>query len=210
MLAQASDKVVVTVEEIVDSVSSNDPTGTFIPAIHIKAVAHAPFGAYPSACPGYYGMDVDEMKKYLEASSSDETFEDYLAEEVFRLPRPRGLLPGARPGGSGSCSGGVVSQPPNCTFEEFMAVLLSREVHDWETSACGALSFIPASALPSCRSLPRPERRVHSPGQRLLQPVRRGEGLPLPRAAGKARPVLMRRDRDRSGSQLQPAPHWRP
>ena len=28
-----------------------------------------------------------------------------------------------------------------------MAVLLSREVHDWETSACGALSFIPASAL---------------------------------------------------------------
>ena len=70
MLAQASDKVVVTVEEIVDSVSSNDPTGTFIPAIHIKAVAHAPFGAYPSACPGYYGMDMDEMKKYLEASSS--------------------------------------------------------------------------------------------------------------------------------------------
>ena len=40
-----------------------------------------------------------------------------------------------------------MSQPPNCTFEEFMAVLLSREVHDWETSACGALSFIPASAL---------------------------------------------------------------
>ena len=36
---------------------------------------------------------------------------------------------------------------PDCTFEEFMAVLLSREVRDWETSACGALSFIPASAL---------------------------------------------------------------
>ena len=36
---------------------------------------------------------------------------------------------------------------PDCTFEEFMAVLLSREVRDWETSACGALSFIPACAL---------------------------------------------------------------
>ena len=28
-------------------------------------------------------MDVEEMKKYLEASSSDETFEDYLADEVY-------------------------------------------------------------------------------------------------------------------------------
>ncbi len=83
MLAQASDKVIVTVEEVVDSVSPDDPTGTFIPAIHVKAVAHVPFGAYPSACLGYYGMDVEEMKKYLEASSSDETFEDYLADEVY-------------------------------------------------------------------------------------------------------------------------------
>ena len=39
------------------------------------------------------------------------------------------------------------STPDYCTFEEFMAVLLSREVRDWETSACGALSFIPATAL---------------------------------------------------------------
>ena len=97
MLAQASDKVVVTVEEIVDSVSQNDPTGTFIPAIHVKAVAHAPFGAYPSACPGFYSMDVKEMKKYLEASSSDETFEGYLADEVYAFQdhedycRSRGL-----------------------------------------------------------------------------------------------------------------------
>ena len=40
-----------------------------------------------------------------------------------------------------------MSSTPDCTFEEFMAVLLSREVRDWETSACGALSFIPATAL---------------------------------------------------------------
>lgn len=40
-----------------------------------------------------------------------------------------------------------MSFTPDCTFEEYMAVLLSREVRDWETSACGALSFIPASAL---------------------------------------------------------------
>ena len=67
----------------------DDPSGTYIPAIHVKAVAHAPFGAYPSACPGHYTMDVDEMKKYLEASSSDEAFQDYLAAEVFAFERPR-------------------------------------------------------------------------------------------------------------------------
>lgn len=83
MLAQASDRVIVTVEEIVDEVSPHDPAGAYIPAIHVKAVAHAPFGAFPSASPGHYAMDVDEMKKYLEASASDETFHDYLAAEVF-------------------------------------------------------------------------------------------------------------------------------
>jgi len=35
--------------------------------------------------------------------------------------------------------------PPN--LEELLAVLLSREVRDWETSACGAVSHIPATAL---------------------------------------------------------------
>ena len=83
MLAQASNRVIVTVEEVVDQVSPNDTSGQFIPAIHVKAVAHAPFGAFPSACPGFYTMDVDEMKKYLDASSSDEAFQDYLADEVF-------------------------------------------------------------------------------------------------------------------------------
>lgn len=83
MLAQASDRVIVTVEKIVDEVSPDDTSGQFIPAIHVKAVAHAPFGAFPSSCPGFYAMDVDEMKKYLEASSSDGAFQDYLADEVF-------------------------------------------------------------------------------------------------------------------------------
>ncbi|MCH8086242.1 MAG: hypothetical protein IIC81_00165 [Chloroflexi bacterium] len=40
-----------------------------------------------------------------------------------------------------------MTKAPDCTFEEFMAVILSREVRDFETSACGALSFIPAMAL---------------------------------------------------------------
>ena len=34
-----------------------------------------------------------------------------------------------------------------CNTEELLAVLMSREVRDWEISACGAVSMIPAAAL---------------------------------------------------------------
>lgn len=83
MLIQASKLAIVSVEEIVDKVSPNDDAGTFIPSIHVKAVVHAPFGAYPTACPGKYGMDVSEMKRYLKASNSDDDFSIYLTQEVF-------------------------------------------------------------------------------------------------------------------------------
>ena len=51
----------------------------------------------PARAPAIYAMDVDEMKKYLEASSSDDAFQDYLATEVFAFSdhesycRARGL-----------------------------------------------------------------------------------------------------------------------
>ncbi len=92
MIAQASRRVIVSVEEIVDQVSPDDTAGTFVPGIHVKAVVHAPYGAYPTACPGYYEMDVAQMKRYLEASSSDEAFMGYLKEEVFEPGSHEGYL----------------------------------------------------------------------------------------------------------------------
>ena len=92
MIAQASRRVIVSVEEIVDKISPDDTAGTFIPGIHVKAVVHAPYGAYPTACPGYYEMDVAQMERYLEASSSDEAFMGYLREEVFEPGSHDGYL----------------------------------------------------------------------------------------------------------------------
>jgi len=37
--------------------------------------------------------------------------------------------------------------PAPANTEELLAVLMSREVRDWETSACGAVSMIPAAAM---------------------------------------------------------------
>jgi len=36
---------------------------------------------------------------------------------------------------------------PAVNNEELLAILMSREVRDWETSACGAVSMIPAAAM---------------------------------------------------------------
>lgn len=83
LLGQASRKVIVTVEEIVDKLMPEDPMLTFIPALHVTAVVHAPFGAYPTACPPYYSGSEAELVAYVEAAKSDETFRAWLAREVL-------------------------------------------------------------------------------------------------------------------------------
>jgi glutaconate CoA-transferase subunit A len=83
MLAQASRKVIITVEEIVDEVNSEASSGCFIPALHVTAVVHAPFGAYPTGAPEYYQADREQIKEYVEASMSDDAFAAYLDRYVF-------------------------------------------------------------------------------------------------------------------------------
>jgi glutaconate CoA-transferase subunit A len=92
MLAQASRKVIVTVEEIVDSVDLEAPAGRFIPSLHVTAVAHVPFGAHPTGAPGYYTTDDKQLQEYVEASTSDAAFEAYLSKYVFEPGSHDGYL----------------------------------------------------------------------------------------------------------------------
>ncbi len=92
MIAQASRRTIVTVEEIVEEVSGDDTSGVFIPGIHVTAVVHAPFGAYPTACDGYYDMDEGQISEYVEASESDEAFAQYLRRYVFEVGDHQGYL----------------------------------------------------------------------------------------------------------------------
>jgi glutaconate CoA-transferase subunit A len=83
ILAEASRHVIVTVEEVVDSLSFGDAKGTFLPGIDVEAVVHAPFGAHPAGCPDHYPVDRAHMQRYVEAAKSDAAFEAYLQEFVF-------------------------------------------------------------------------------------------------------------------------------
>jgi acyl CoA:acetate/3-ketoacid CoA transferase len=83
ILAEASRHVIVTAEEIVDRLDEKDAIGTFVPAILVDTVVHAPFGSHPAGMTGRYGPDKVHMEKYVVASRDDAAFADYLRSCVF-------------------------------------------------------------------------------------------------------------------------------
>jgi glutaconate CoA-transferase subunit A len=84
LLAEASRRVVVTVEEIVDELTpEQQATGTVLPSILVDAVAHAPFGAHPGRCADLYPQDDEHLIWYVQQAGSEEGFADYLQQTVF-------------------------------------------------------------------------------------------------------------------------------
>lgn len=68
-IAVAARKVIVTAEEIVSNeFIRRDPTKTKIFGECVDAVVHAPFGAWPAQCYGYYDDDPEALKEYDKAS----------------------------------------------------------------------------------------------------------------------------------------------
>jgi len=92
LLAQASHRVIVTVEEVVEGELVEVPRGKaqLIPAVFITAVVPAPFGAHPTACPGFYPLDREHLREYAEAARSEEGFRQYLDRYIFGVADHQG------------------------------------------------------------------------------------------------------------------------
>jgi glutaconate CoA-transferase subunit A len=85
--ANASRKVIVTVEEIVDAeVLRADPNRTILPSYRVTALAHVPWGAHPSYVQGYYGRDDDLYFAYDKLSRSPEELAAFLDNWVHGVP----------------------------------------------------------------------------------------------------------------------------
>ncbi len=70
--ALASKKVIISAEEIIDTEEiRRDPGRTSIPYYAVDAVVHAPFGAWPGNCGGYYGSDTPGVIETFGAVSRD-------------------------------------------------------------------------------------------------------------------------------------------
>lgn len=77
----ASRKIIVTTEEIVDSeVIRRDPNRTIVPGFRVSAVVEQPFGAYPSHLAGCYG---DGPMVFGTMMGGKEAYEANLQETVY-------------------------------------------------------------------------------------------------------------------------------
>ena len=83
--AMASKKVIVSTEEIIDSLEfRKEPAKTTIPYFLVNAVVHLPFGAYPGGVPGRYELDLEHIDR-LNAIETDEQMHTYLEEFIYNV-----------------------------------------------------------------------------------------------------------------------------
>jgi len=84
--AKAAEHVIVTCEELVgpDDLRDNADLNT-LPPFCVDAVCHVPFGAYPTACYGYYDYDPVYLKEYAQLARSDEQYQGYLEKNILNV-----------------------------------------------------------------------------------------------------------------------------
>lgn len=85
--AFASKRVIVVVEELVDSgVIRADPNRTIIPGLIVSAVVVEPWGAHPSFAQGYYDRDNDFYVAWDRVGRDARGVREYLDEWVYGVP----------------------------------------------------------------------------------------------------------------------------
>jgi glutaconate CoA-transferase subunit A len=85
-IARASERVIVTVEKIVDSKTfRKQPDMTTIPFFCVDAVVKVPNGSYPSECWGQYEADFDHFARFAERTNEKgmEGAKDYVDEFIY-------------------------------------------------------------------------------------------------------------------------------
>ena len=71
--------VILSAEEIVPPERiAAEPEMSVIPGFMVRAVVEAPGGARPCSCPPHYGVDEEEMRRYMALSATPEGLAEYL------------------------------------------------------------------------------------------------------------------------------------
>lgn len=91
--ALASRKVIISAEEIIDTEEFRRNSGlTTIPFFVVDAVVHAPFGAYPGECPGYYAIDGEHVREVFGAVRGRGDIHAYLEKWVYSVASHQEML----------------------------------------------------------------------------------------------------------------------
>ncbi len=92
-IAIAAKRCIVTCEQVVSNEEIRlDPTKNSIAGFCVDAVVHAPYGAHPTQCYGFYDYDNAFLKLYDVASKTQEDFEAFLKEWVYDVPTHEAYL----------------------------------------------------------------------------------------------------------------------
>jgi glutaconate CoA-transferase subunit A len=90
---KASKHVIITCEEIVETDALKEkPEYNQIPFIHVSAVVHVPYGAYPSACYNYYDYDPQMLSQVSKFAKDDDLYQKYLEKFVYGVKNHQELL----------------------------------------------------------------------------------------------------------------------
>lgn len=91
--AKSARHLIVTCEQLVEADELRaEPDRNQIPFIHVDAVVHVPYGAYPTACYQHYDYDPVYLKDYAAAAKDDRLFEAYLDRHVHAVADQQGLI----------------------------------------------------------------------------------------------------------------------
>jgi glutaconate CoA-transferase subunit A len=82
--AKSAKHLILTCEELVDTaVLRRNPDQNNIPFIHVDAVVPVSYGAYPTACYGYYDSDPTCMWNYAKYAKDDRLHKEYLQKFIY-------------------------------------------------------------------------------------------------------------------------------
>ncbi len=91
--AKASRQVVVTCEELVDPRELRDyPEQNQIPFLHVSAVCHVPYGAYPTAVYRYYDYGSDHLRACADAAKDDDKYKAFQDKYVYGVKNHQEFL----------------------------------------------------------------------------------------------------------------------
>jgi acyl CoA:acetate/3-ketoacid CoA transferase alpha subunit len=83
-MARASKRLILSTEEIVDTdFIRSKPDRTIIPYYLVDAVVHASFGSHPGEMCYVYERDEPQIRKWVEASKTEEGTQAYLHEYIY-------------------------------------------------------------------------------------------------------------------------------
>lgn len=158
-LLGAAQKVLVTAEEIVDTgILGSAPRSFVLPREFVTALAHQPWGAWPTSCLPYYSTDYRELLSYVreEQVRRRSAKEAVSSASPAKSPEPalrqspekarKEFLAAAASTRGGDLSSLILKNfcKPNdsteWTIDELMAVCLSREYDNQSVCSVGSVS----------------------------------------------------------------------